>query len=104
MLSLEDDIAMFMELRECPTTRLVMPARWFESVRRGSREELFDRSVVEGELKESNNGRDQTCIDCESEEPERIKLDVGSTARLVTGERCDCEVETWRPVHICSII
>jgi hypothetical protein len=35
-----------------------------------------------------------------SDEPDRKKLDEGSTARDVTGWRCEVEVETRRPEHI----
>ena len=49
--------------------------------------------------KDKRLGRDQTWM-MESVEPERKKLELGSTARAVTCWRCDVGVDTSRPVHI----
>lgn len=35
-----------------------------------------------------------------SEDPERMKLEVRSTTREVTGCKCDAVVATWRPVQV----
>lgn len=55
-------------------------------------------SVEEGCEKDRRAGRDQTWM-LESEDPERRKLEVGSTARVVIDWRWDCEVDICRPVH-----
>lgn len=49
--------------------------------------------------KDRMEGRDHTWI-MASGEPERKKLDVGSTAMLVTGWRWAVDVETRRPEQI----
>ena len=54
-------------------------------------------SVPDGTENERSDGIDQTWI-FESRDPERRKLDVGSTARQVVTWRWDCGVDTWRPV------
>jgi hypothetical protein len=75
----------------CPQTSPESGPRWVERVCTGERD-------VSGE-KERIAGRFQTWT-MESVEPERKKLDVGSTASDVTGWRWEVEVETNRPEQI----
>jgi hypothetical protein len=78
-----------------PQTMDEMGPRWVERVCTGERD-------VSGE-KERMAGRAQTWI-MASGEPERKKLEVGSTASAVTGWRCEVDVDTRRPEHICTAV
>jgi hypothetical protein len=82
---------MLLVLELWPHTMAVMGPRCVERVCTGERE-------VSG-AKERIDGSAHTCI-IASGEPERKKFEVGSTARLVTGWRCDVDVDTRRPEHI----
>ncbi len=75
-----------------------MAARWLVRLRRGERGEGPVESVAEGCEKDRRAGMDQIWI-VVSAEPERIWVEDGSTARVVTGCRCDGVVEIWRPVQ-----
>lgn len=67
----------------CPNAREVMAARWFEKVRMG--EFVGCRVALKAGLeKERIPGKDQTCT-LASLDPERMKLEVGSMTREVTG-------------------
>lgn len=90
-LSPDIDTAMLALLELCPHMTDDIGPRWVESVWTGECE-------VSGE-KESMAGRLQTWI-MASEEPERKKLEYGSTVSDVTGWRCEVDVETRRPEHI----
>lgn len=59
----------------------------------------LSRPAEGGFENDSSRGSNQTWI-LASEDPDRMKLEVGSTANDVTGCRCDGEVETWRPVQV----
>lgn len=61
-----------------------MAARWFVSVLRGENGRGWLGSFCEGWEKDKSEGNDQSWR-LESEDPERMKLKVGSTARQVTG-------------------
>jgi hypothetical protein len=74
-----------------PHTIDEMGPRWVDSVCTGVRD-------VSGE-KDNMAGRAQTWT-MASGEPERKKLEEGSTAMDVTGWRCEVEVETRRPEQI----
>jgi hypothetical protein len=87
----EIDTAMFALLELCPHAMEDIGPRWVESVCTGDRE-------VSGE-KERMAGSAQTCT-MASEEPERKKLEDGSTAMQVTGWRWAVDVETSRPEQI----
>ena len=90
-LSPEMETAMLALLQLCPQAMDDMGPRWVESVCMGERE-------ASGE-KESIDGSAHTCI-MASEEPDRKKLEEGSTTMHVTGWRWDVEVETSRPEQI----
>jgi hypothetical protein len=90
-LSPDIDTAMFALLALCPHTMDDIGPRCVESVWIGERE-------VSGE-KERMAGRAQTCT-MASGDPERKKLEVGSTAMDVTGWRWEVDVETRRPEQI----
>jgi hypothetical protein len=75
-LSSDTETAMLELLELCPQTMEVIGPRCVERVCKGERD-------VSGE-KDRIDGRAHTCI-MESGEPERKKLEVGSTAREVTG-------------------
>ena len=77
-MSSDVDIAMLALLVLCPHTIDVMGPRCVDSVWIGEREVSGANDRMEGSA--------QTCT-MESGEPERKKLDVGSTAREVTGWR-----------------
>ena len=70
-----------------------MAARWFERLLSG--ENRSDRlgSLPDGVENDSSNGIDHTWM-FESRDPERRKLDVGSTFKQVVAWRWDCGVET----------
>lgn len=70
----------------------VIGPRCVERVCKGEREVSVEKDRIEGS--------DHTCI-MASAEPERKKFEAGSTAREVTGWRCEVDVETSRPEHIC---
>jgi hypothetical protein len=89
------DTAMFALLALCPHTIEEMGPRCVDRVWTGVRD-------VSGE-KDNMAGRAQTWT-MASDEPERKKLDEGSTARDVTGCRCDVDVETRRPEHIYCVL
>lgn len=75
-----------------------MAARWLEHVRIG--EFGCCRSRPEGSLaKERILAKDQTWI-LASDDPERMKFEVRSTTREVTGCKCDAVVATCLPVHV----
>ena len=75
-----------------------MAARWLENVRIG--EFGCCRSRPEGSLvKERTLAKDHTWI-LASGDPERMKFDVRSTTRKVTGCKCDAVVATCRPVQV----
>jgi hypothetical protein len=82
----------------CPTASDVMAARWFENVRMG--EFGACRSRPDGSfVNERMSTKDQTWT-LASEEPDKMKLSLGSTTREVTGLRWDAVVATCRPVHV----
>lgn len=82
VLSFEADTAMFLSLELCPNTTAVIAARWFESDLRGENGRSWPFSLADEAENDSNPGIDQTWI-VESVEPDRRKLEVGSTARHV---------------------
>lgn len=90
-LSPDIDTAMFALLELCPHAMDDIGPRCVERVCTGERE-------VSGE-NERIAGNDQTWI-MASEDPERKKLEVGSTAIDVTGWRWEVDVETRRPEQI----
>jgi hypothetical protein len=87
-LSSDIDTAMLAVLELWPQAMEDMGPRWVERVCMGERE-------ASGE-KDSMAGSAHTWI-IASEEPERKKLEDGSTTMLVTGWRCEVDVETRRP-------
>jgi hypothetical protein len=93
VLSPATDTAMFALLALWPHAIEETGPRWMDSVWTGVRD-------VSGE-KDRMAGRAQTWT-MASDEPERKKLDEGSTAMDVTGCRCDVDVETRRPEQICA--
>lgn len=91
-LSPDIDTARFALLELCPHAIDEMGPRCVDSVCTGVRE-------VSGE-KERIVGSAHTWT-MASGDPDRKKLDEGSTARDVTGWRWAVDVETRRPEHIC---
>lgn len=49
-------------------------------------------------MKDRRSTSDQTWM-LASDEPERMKFELGSTTTVVTGRKCDAVVATWRPVQ-----
>jgi hypothetical protein len=94
-LSADADTAMFALLELWPHAIDEIGPRCVERVWTGVRD-------VSGE-KERMAGSAHTWT-MASDEPERKKLDEGSTAMDVTGWRCDVEVETRRPEHIYVVL
>lgn len=86
VLSLEADTAMFLSLELWPNTTAVIAARWFERDLKGEKGKSWLFSLAEEAENESRPGMDQTCA-VESVEPDRRKLEVGSTARHVVDWR-----------------
>ena len=84
------DTAMLALLELCPQAMDDIGPRWVERTWAGEREASGEKDKIEGNV--------QTCI-MESEDPERKKFEVGSTAIDVTGSRWEVEVETSRPEH-----
>ena len=82
VLSLEADTAMFLSLELWPNATAVIAARWFERDLRGEKGRSWPFSLAVKAENESRPGIDQTWI-VESVEPDRRKLEVGSTARHV---------------------
>ena len=78
-------------LELCPQTMEEMGPRWVERVCTGEREASGEKDNIEGSA--------HTWI-MASEDPERKKLEDGSTTMHVTGWRCEVEVETRRPEQI----
>lgn len=78
-----------------------MAARWFDIVLIGEFGCCWSRP--DGCLvNERIFTKDHTCT-LASDDPERTKLDVGSTSSEVTGCRCDGVVATCRPVKTCEV-
>jgi hypothetical protein len=94
-LSADMDTAMLAVLELCPHAMDEMGPRWVERVWTGVRD-------VSGE-KDRIAGRAQTWT-MASDEADKKKLDDGSTARDVTGWRCDVDVETRRPEQIYMVL
>ena len=69
-----------------PNTMAVIAARWFESDLKGENGRSWPLSLADEAENESRPGIDQTCM-FESVEPDRKKLEVGSTARHVVDWR-----------------
>ena len=84
VLSFEADMAMFLSLELWPNTMAVIAARWLESDLRGENGTSWPFALADEAVNESRPGIDQTWIN-ESEEPDRRKLEVGSTVRQVVG-------------------
>jgi hypothetical protein len=82
------DTAMLAVLELWPQAMDEMGPRWVERVCMGEREASGENDSIEG--------RAHTWI-IASEEPERKKFEDGSTTMLVTGWRCEVEVERRRP-------
>ena len=89
---------MLVLLKLWPTMRHVISARWWERVWRGEKGDDWLGSLLVEDEKERRAGMDQIRM-FESGDPERRKLDVGSTTRHVVACRWDGGVETCRPVH-----
>jgi hypothetical protein len=86
---------MFALLELCPQAIAATGPRWVERVWTGVRDASGEKDRMAG------SAHTWTMA---SGEPERKKLDEGSTARDVTGCRCDVDVETRRPEQICAVL
>ncbi len=86
VLSFEADTAIFLLLELWPNTMAVIAARWFERDLRGENGGYCPFSLADEAENESIPGMDHRWI-VESVEPDRAKLEVGSTARHVA----DCK-------------
>jgi hypothetical protein len=84
------ETAMLALLELCPQAMDDIGPRWVERMWVGEREASGEKDKIEGRV--------HTCI-MESEDPERKKFEVGSTAIDVTGSRWEVEVETRRPEY-----
>jgi hypothetical protein len=89
------ETAMLAVVELWPHASPVMGPRCVDNVWAGDRDASGEKERIEV--------RFQTWI-MASDEPERKKLDVGSTAMDVTGWRWDVEVDIKRPEHICTKI
>ena len=86
VLSWAAEMAIFPRPMPCPIASAVIAVRWFPNVRIGEFGAFWSCPVDTGLENDSNCGIDQTWT-LASGEPDRTKLEVGSTTSEVTGWR-----------------